>query len=460
MEKGSDKSRFGSGDLIAGRYRVENEVGRGGMGIVLRAIDVQLGRPVALKMLGPEFGDDAGLRRRLATEARTASGLAHPGIATVFDLVEDTEASFIVYEFVDGRTLRTELADGRFRTQDLVEAGVQLADALAAAHSAGIIHRDLKPENIMVIPATDCRGRMKILDFGLARPFVQQPHPNELGSAATTISAYSVPGFVAGTIAYMAPEQLDGAAPGARSDIYALGLVLYEMATGCHPFRGRNSSSTIANILTQTAAPLRNHDPSAPAELDRIIHKCLRRPAAERYQSARELYTDLRNFRSDFGDSSAGSEPQREQVLMRKLLGSAGARPYRLWEILHIKMCIRCVLLVYLAWRFKAVTTGTFGLAIFFSELFCGTTLCLFSAFLLYLGAIDRGVLATEARRFAPWFRALGLANGLLALCMAAYIAEPHTILALLLALLGIAVAITALTFKPALDRAAVYNSK
>ena len=110
MEKASDKSRFGSGDLIAGRYRVENEVGRGRMGIVPRAIDVQLGRPVALKMLRPEFEDDAGLRRRLATEARTASGLAHPGIATVFDLVESTEASFIVYEFVDGRTLRTRFA--------------------------------------------------------------------------------------------------------------------------------------------------------------------------------------------------------------------------------------------------------------------------------------------------------------------------------------------------------------
>src|SRR5260370_1695315 len=148
------------------------------MGIVLRAIDVQLGRPVALKMLGPQFGDDAGLRRRLATDARTGSGLDHPRIATVFDLVEDTEASFIVYEFVDGRTLRTELADGRFRTQDLVEAGVQLADALAAAHSAGIIHRDLKPENIIVIPATDCPRRMKNLDFGLSRPLLHKPPPN------------------------------------------------------------------------------------------------------------------------------------------------------------------------------------------------------------------------------------------------------------------------------------------
>jgi hypothetical protein len=217
---------------------------------------------------------------------------------------------------------------------------------------------------------------------------------------------------------------------------------------------------TIAGLLTQAAPPLAHYDPEAPAELDRIIHKCLRKPAAERYQSAKELYTDLQNFQSDFAHRGCASQPERRQSLIRKLLGSAGANPYRLWEILHIKMCIRSVLLVYLAWRFRLVTSGTVSLALFFAEFFCGTIQCLLSAFLLYIGAIDRQVLSTEARRFAPWFRALGLANGLLAVCMAGFVAESHIVLALLLALLGIAVAITALTFKPILDRAAIYNSK
>jgi hypothetical protein len=268
----------------------------------------------------------------------------------------------------------------------------------------------------------------------------------------------TAPGFVAGTIAYMAPEQFGGAAPDTRSDIYALGLVLYEMATGCHPFRSRNSLATTANILTQAAAPLRDHDPDAPAELDRIIQKCLRKPTAERYQSARELYTDLRNFRSDFGQRSA--QPEGQQMLMRKFLGRLANNPYRLWEILHIKVCIRSVLLIYLAWRFRSATTGTLSVGLFFAESICCIIQCLLSAFLLYAGAVDRRVLQTEARRFAPWFRALGLANGSLALCMAAFIVEPHTILALLIALVGIAVAVTALAIKPALDNAAIYNSK
>ena len=194
------------GELVAGRYRVEEEIGRGGMGIVLRARDMQLNRWVALKMLLPDATHDIRLRRRLASEARTASGISHPGIATVFDFIEAPDASFIVYELVAGRTLRGELAAGRFRTEELVEAGVQLADALAAAHHHGVMHRDLKPENIMVVPGGDCRGRMKILDFGLAKHFTPPALERECASTATTITEHTVPGMAAGTIAYMAPN--------------------------------------------------------------------------------------------------------------------------------------------------------------------------------------------------------------------------------------------------------------
>src|SRR5271154_2480022 len=171
----SDPLRSMQGELIAGRYAAREEIGRGGMGIVFRALDVQLNRWVALKMLLPEATHDISLQRRLASEARTASGLNHPGIAIVFDFVEVPDASFIVYELVVGRTLRSELAAGRFSMEELVDAGVQLADALAAAHQQGAVHRDLKPENNMVVPGGDGRGRMKILDFGLARHLERPP---------------------------------------------------------------------------------------------------------------------------------------------------------------------------------------------------------------------------------------------------------------------------------------------
>jgi hypothetical protein len=445
------------GELIAGRYRVEEEIGRGGMGIVLRALDTQLNRRVALKMLLPDATHDLGLRRRLASEARTASGISHPGIATIFDFVEAPDASFIVYELVAGRTLRRELAAGRFRTKELVEAGVQLADALAAAHQHGVMHRDLKPENIMAVPDGDGRGRMKILDFGLARRFARPPLESERASSTTTISEHAAPGFAAGTIAYMAPEQLEAAQADARSDIYAAGLVLYEMATGCHPFRGKSVSSTIANILTQRAAPITHHDPEAPAEIDRIIQKCLRKRPDERYQFARELLTDLRNFAAD--PAPADAAPKEPQSLMEKFLGAAGAKPYRLWELLHIKACIRCALLVYLAWQFKTVTNGRSSLVLFFSSVVCCTTQGILSAALLYAGVADRRNLHIYVQKLAPWLRALGLANGLVALFMAALVAESHTFLAVLLTVMAIAIGFTALVIKPAMDRAAIYRS-
>jgi hypothetical protein len=445
------------GELIAGRYRVEEEIGRGGMGIVLRALDMQLNRWVALKMLLPEATRDTRSQRRLASEARTASGISHPGIATVFDFVEAPDASFIVYELVAGRTLRKDLAAGRFRTEELVDAGVQLADALAAAHQHGVMHRDLKPENIMVVPGGDYRGRMKILDFGLARRLARPPLESECASAATTITEHTTPGFAAGTVAYMAPEQLEGAQADARSDIYALGLVLYELATGCHPFRGKSASTTIANILTQRAAPITDYDPEAPVEMDRIVQKCLRKRPAERHQFAKELLTDLKTLRADRAPAAAaGNEPQS---LMRKLFGAAVAKPYRLWEILHLKACIRCALLVYLAWQFKTVTNGRSSLVLFFSAVVCCTTQGLLSAVLLYAGAADRRNLRTYVQKLAPWLRALGLANGLAALLMAAFLADSHTFLAVLLAVLGITIGFTALILKPVMDRTAIYSS-
>jgi hypothetical protein len=322
---------------------------------------------------------------------------------------------------------------------------------------------DLTPENIIVAPGDDGRGRMKILDFGPARRFGLPPPEGECASAAGTITELTIPGFAAGTIAYMSPEQLQTGRADARGDIYALGVILYELATGCHPFRGTSVSATIANILTQTAAPITQHNPAAPAEISRIVQKTLRKRPVERYQSAREPLTDLRNFRaipfpSDSAlDDPAGTEPRS---LLRNLIGAPGSRTYQFWEILHMKACIRCALLVCFASLFKTDISGIGSIFLFFSAIVCCTIQCLLSAVLLIAGAADRRNLRTYARQLAPWLRVLGLANGLLAVLMGAIVAESHSFLAALLIVLGVLLGFTALVLKPAMDRAVIYSSE
>ncbi len=293
------------GNLKAGRYEIEEEIGRGGMGRVYRARDTRLGRTVALKMLPAELVGDADLRRRLATEARAASALNHPGIATVHDYVEADGECFIVYEFVEGVTLRERMARQRLSTEEILELGAQLADAVAAAHDRSVVHRDLKPENIMLAAGPASPGRAKILDFGLAK--VLEPLATAAGpeSGAETATAGTARGVLLGTVNYMSPEQLEGEPADARADIHALGLVLYEVAAGAHPYLGKTPTSTIANILKQEPPPVLDRNPVAPAELDRILRKCLRKRREERYQSARDLLVDFSNLRRDSGSRLA-----------------------------------------------------------------------------------------------------------------------------------------------------------
>ena len=284
-------------EVIAGRYRIEREIGRGGMGVVYRARDLKLPRTVAIKMLPPELVNDPERRRRLAQEARAASALNHPGIATVYDYEETEGEAFIVTEYVEGSTLRTRLAARDLRVEEILELGIQLADALAAAHDRGIVHRDLKPENIMLTPGPQESLRTKILDFGLAK--LREPLSDLDASKAPTATAGTAPGLLVGTVNYMSPEQLEGEPVDHRADIHALGLVLYEMAAGVNPFVGKTATSTIANILRQPAPPLAGHRAASQPELDRILRKCLRKRREERYQSARELLVDLANLRRD-----------------------------------------------------------------------------------------------------------------------------------------------------------------
>jgi serine/threonine protein kinase len=323
-------------ELKAGRYLIARELGRGGMGHVYLARDQKLGRNVALKMLPAEITHDAELRRRLAQEARAASALSHPGVATVFDYVEEGGESFIVFELVEGRTLREEMTHRRFTTEDVLDVGIQLADALAYAHEHGVVHRDLKPENIMLAPGSGHRGRAKILDFGLAklaRPLsggsmlaksmtahapwrkAGETHAASAGVASAETAAVSTsPGLLVGTVNYMSPEQAAMQPADARSDLYSLGLVLYELSAGVNPFLGESPTSTIANIIKVEAPPVTERNPVAPPELDRILRKCLRKRAEERYQSSRELLVDLRNLSAEIRPPGTAPAPPESNL--------------------------------------------------------------------------------------------------------------------------------------------------
>jgi serine/threonine protein kinase len=320
-----------SAELKAGRYEIEAEVGRGGMGVVYRARDVRLGRTVALKMLPPELHSDPERRRRLAQEARAASVLSHPSLAAVYDYEDRGEDVFIVYEFVEGQTLRESLHQNRWNTEAILQLGMQLADGLEAAHERGVVHRDLKPENVMVKVESGRSQQSKILDFGLAK--FRKPLASQAGGGQThaeTATLSTAAGLLVGTVNYMAPEQLEGEPADARTDIYALGLVLYETAAGTNPFAGKTATSTIANILKQDAPPLVARNSLVPPELDRIVRKCLRKRREERYQSARELQVDLSNLRRDL----CGRESRTSSQAVIPLADSPGIVPRRAARVL------------------------------------------------------------------------------------------------------------------------------
>ncbi len=274
-------------------YEVEEQLGKGGMGVVYRARDTRLGRPVALKVLPPEFTQDEGRKSRFLKEARAASAVNHPAIAQVYDVDEGPEGLFIAMELVEGQTVKALIQGRELDLLGSLEIAMQVASGLQKAHEAGIVHRDIKPENIVVTPD----GHAKILDFGLAK-LLEPPEPTsaptgeELSHMETL--ARTQAGFVLGTLRYMSPEQARGQPVDHRSDIFSLGVVLYEMVTGQLPFDGATPLDTLHALAFEETRPVTAIRPNLPPSLQRVVTRCLRKRAPDRYPDARELLGDLK----------------------------------------------------------------------------------------------------------------------------------------------------------------------
>jgi serine/threonine protein kinase/Tfp pilus assembly protein PilF len=275
-------------------YQIVSLLGAGGMGEVYLAEDTRLKRRVALKLLPANFTADTNRLRRFEQEARAASALNHPNIITIHEIGEIEEVHYLLTEFIDGETLRQRLMKARLEISPALDVSLQVASALAAAHEAGIVHRDIKPENIMLRGD----GLVKVLDFGLAK-LTEAATPSVSEEASTAVMLSTEAGVVMGTAGYMSPEQARGQKVDARSDIFSLGVVLYEMITGHAPFDGATSSDVIAAILKIEPPPLGHYLPEAPGELERIVTKALRKDREERYQTIKDLLVDLKRLRQE-----------------------------------------------------------------------------------------------------------------------------------------------------------------
>jgi serine/threonine-protein kinase len=416
------------GDRIGG-YVIERELGRGGMGCVYLAHDDRLSRKVALKSVAPHLAWSDTERERLRREARAAAQLSHPGICTVYSLEEVAGDQFIVSEFVDGRTLRAEIAGGLLPPVTAVgQAAAELASALAAAHSAGVVHRDLKPENVM--RARD--GRLKILDFGLARVAQAPDGSSRAGDGALP----SLVGTFAGTPAYAAPEQLTGGDSDARTDLFQLGVLIYEYAAGVHPFAAPTLIATTARILEGAAEPLRLKRPDLPPELLASVERCLEKEPVKRFASAADLLASLH---------TAPAPASRDA-------GSRGVGDADWWRTHQLAILALYIVACTFIWQIKEWRHG-FITAAFLLAGMLSTIAGIFRGHLVFTERVNRASLAAERKRAGPVLLASDLLIALLLGAAGAAIAATKPLFAVFTFALALGIALARLVLEPVTTR-------
>jgi serine/threonine protein kinase len=307
-------------DLIGrtlGSYRVLEALGRGGMGDVYLAEDVRLGRRVALKILPPQMAGETEKVQRFEREARAIASLSHPGIVVLHSIEEADGLRFLTMEHIEGETLNKAIPPSGFPLERLLPLAIALTDAVCAAHRQGILHRDLKPENVMLT----VEGRLKVLDFGLAKLCLDGPADPDRTAGETR--SVTQDGWIVGTVAYMSPEQAQGLSLDHRSDIFSLGILLYEMATGERPFKGNTNLSVLASVVKDVPRPVSELRSDIPRPLARMIQRALEKRPEDRYQSAMDLRRDLEDLKRDVDTGELRVAAKRARPAVTADLGHA-----------------------------------------------------------------------------------------------------------------------------------------
>ena len=417
-------------DSLVGRslgpYEIKAKIGQGGMGIVYLARDTRLDRPVAIKMLAPKYTSNPQFRERLKREARAAGRLSHPGIATVYSFEEFGDTLFIVSEYVQGNTLLKLIRNGPVPAPQLMDVAIQIARALAAAHEQGIVHRDLKPENVTLTES----GVVKILDFGLAR---FEPRTEPKSDPRLTHS-----GAFLGTPAYASPEQLLGTEVDRRTDIFSFGVLVYELATGKHPFGATDSMSTIARILEADPPALTLLNPAVPKELDHIVRHCIMKKPADRYGSTGELQRDLEQL------AAGGGREKRS--------GNA------LWWWQFHQACAGFGYygMVYPLWRVKEWLGGVEGSLFFFPGLIAVGVAANLRLHLWFTSGFYASELQYQRRKVSRWIRWADWVFVLTLFATAIRIHTEHAIIATLLMAVAIGSLVAFSLIEPTTTKAAL----